>query len=593
MPISSVLPILVYMGIIALLTKPIGLYMAKVFQGESVWLSKPLGWLERGIYKVLGIDPSDEQSWKKYASEVILFSLVSMLFSYAMLRLQGMMPLNSPGHGPAQMTSHLAFNTAASFMSNTNWQSYSPELAVTMFSNMVALAIHNWASAAVGMAVAVAFIRGLSSRSADGLGNFWADTVRATLYILLPLAFVGALVFVASGVPQNFLAPQVVTTLEGAKQTLQMGPIASQEVIKQLGTNGGGFFNTNSAHPFENPTPWSDLFTKILIFLIPAGLTYTFGRLVGNVRQGWAIFGAMAFLFLAGAFVGTYAEEQGNPAFAKYGVELTNMEGKEARFGIAASTLFASVTTGASCGAVNAMHDSFLPIAGLVPTFNMLTGEVIFGGVGAGLYGMLIFAILSVFIAGLMVGRTPEYLGKKVGRFEVQTAMVTVLVLAASTLGFTAIASVLDLPKEGAAAAINTFPGSAYGGSDSAYGAMTGNLNNGGAHGFTEMFYAFTSATANNGSAFAGITANTPIYNTLLGIAMIVGRFFVIIPVLAIAGHMSRKKITPTSSGTLPTDSLTFAGLLVGIVIIVGALTYFPALALGPAVEHLQMTGAK
>ncbi len=580
------LQIAIYFLIILALTKPMGLYLTRVFDGSMSWLR----WIEMPLYKALGIREDHKQNWKEYAGSVLMFSFMGCLLSYVLLRLQGALPLNPQGYGSAQMPAHLAFNTAISFMTNTNWQSYSPELTVSYFSNMVSLAIHNWMSAAVGLSVAVALIRGLSRRDSDGLGSFWVDTLRGTLYVFLPFCIAGALVYVASGVPQTFDAPKAITTLEGAKQTLALGPVASQEIIKQLGTNGGGFFNANSAHPFENPTPWADLFTKVLIFLLPAGLTYMFGRMVGNVRQGWAIFAAMSTLFLAGAVVGTVAESAGNPAFAKYGVELTNMEGKETRFGIVGSTLFAAVTTGASCGAVNAMHDSFTPIGGLVPLFNILTGEVIFGGVGAGLYGMLIFAILAVFIAGLMVGRTPEYLGKKIGRFEVQMAMVSVLAMAASILFMTAFGSVYEFPKEASA---NTFAGSAYGGSDSGYGAMTGNLNNPGAHGFTEMLYAFTSATGNNGSAFAGITANTPVYNYLLGVAMLIGRFFVILPVLAIAGNMAKKKVAPASAGTFPTDSGTFAMLLVGVVVIVGALTFFPALALGPVTEHLQMTGGK
>jgi K+-transporting ATPase ATPase A chain len=514
------------------------------------------------------------------------FSLVSMLATYALLRLQGSLPLNPQGFSGQQMTPHLAFNTAASFMTNTNWQSYSPEATLSYFSNMVSLAIHNWASAAVGLAVAVALVRGLTRRSAEGIGNFWVDVVRGTLYVLLPICLVGALVYVAGGVPQTFDGPRVITTMEGATQTIALGPVASQETIKQLGTNGGGFFNANSAHPFENPSPWTDLFTKVLIFLIPAGLTYMFGKMVGNVRQGWAVFAAMSILFLAGAFGAAAAEQSGNPAFTHYGVATANMEGKEARFGIVGSTLFASITTGASCGAVNSMHDSYTPLGGLVPLFNILTGEVIFGGVGAGLYGMLLFVILAVFIAGLMVGRTPEYLGKKIGKFEVQMAMIAVLAMAFSILGMSAIGSVLDVPKEGSMAALNTL-------AETVYGPMSANLNNPGPRGFTEVLYAFTSATGNNGSAYAGLTANTPIYNTMLGLAMIIGRFFVIIPVLAIAGHMAKKKVAPASAGTFPTDSATFSLLLVGVVLIVGALTFFPALALGPIVEHLQMTGGR
>ena len=578
--------IVAYFLILLVLTKPMGIYLTKVFDGSFRWLSL----VEKPLYALLGVKKDDDQTWRQYAVGVLAFSAVSMVATYALLRLQGMLPLNPQGFGSSQMPAHLAFNTAASFTTNTNWQSYVPETTLSYFSNMVALAIHNWASAAVGLAVAVALVRGLSRRSASGLGSFWVDMVRGTLYVFLPMCVVGAFVYVASGVPQTFEAPKSIMTLEGVKQTIALGPVASQEIIKQLGTNGGGFFNANSAHPFENPTPFADIFTKLLIFVIPAGLTYMFGRMVGNVRQGWAVFAAMSLLFLTGAMVCNSAEQAGNPAFAKYGVERANMEGKETRFGIAGSALFATITTDASCGAVNAMHDSFTPLGGLVPLFNILTGEVIFGGVGAGLYGMLIFAILAVFIAGLMVGRTPEYLGKKIGRFEVQMAMVAVLAMAASILFMSAIGSVKQFPKE---AAINTLQGSVYGGADTGYGPMTGNTNNPGAHGFSEILYAFTSATGNNGSAFAGITANTPIYNYMLGFAMMIGRFFVILPVLAIAGNMARKKIAPASAGTFPTDSATFSFLLVGVVLIVGALTFFPALALGPVVEHLQMTGGR
>ncbi|MEQ1821432.1 MAG: potassium-transporting ATPase subunit KdpA [Fimbriimonadaceae bacterium] len=574
--------IVLFFLILLAITKPMGLYLAWVFDGRASWM----GWLERPLYRLLGIKSDEDQDWRSYALSILGFSAVSMLLTYGLLRLQGSLPLNPQGFGGDQMTPHLAFNTAASFITNTNWQSYSPEATLSYFSNMVSLAIHNWASAAVGLAVAVALVRGLARNSAGGIGNFWSDVVRGTLYVFLPICLVGAIAFVAGGVPQTFEAPKAITTMEGVSQTIALGPVASQEIIKQLGTNGGGFFNANSAHPFENPNPWTDLFTKVLIFLIPAGLTYMFGRMVGNVRQGWAVFAAMSVLFLAGVSIGTAAEQSGNPAFAHFGVEQANMEGKETRFGIAGSTLFASITTGASCGAVSSMHNSYTPIGGLVPLFNILTGEVIFGGVGAGLYGMLLFVILAVFIAGLMVGRTPEYLGKKIGKFEVQMAMIAVLAMAFSILGMTAIGSVLELPKEGTFGALNTL-------GETAYGPMTGNLNNPGPRGFTEMLYAFTSATGNNGSAFAGLTANTPIYNTMLGLAMLIGRFLVIIPVLAIAGHMARKKVAPASAGTFPTDSATFSLLLVGVVLIVGALTFFPALALGPIVEHLQMAGGR
>lgn len=585
------LQIVVFLAVILALTKPIGAYMAKVFSGERTILHSALGWLERLTYRLLGIDPEEDQPWYRYAGALLAFSLAGLLVTYGLLRIQGMLPLNDPHFGVKQMPAHLAFNTAASFSTNTNWQSYSPELAVSNLSNMVALAIHNWMSAAAGLAIAVALIRGFARRSASGIGNFWVDTTRATLYVLLPLSFVVALAYVWQGVPQTLDAHYIVHAkgLEGVAQNIALGPVASQEAIKQLGTNGGGFFNANSAHPFENPTPFADFLTKVLIFLIPAGLTYTFGKMVGNVRQGWAILGAMSALFLAGAFACLWAEQSGNPNFTKLGIEAANMEGKEARFGIGASTLFATITTDASCGAVNSMHDSFTPIGGLVPLFNIETGEVIFGGVGAGLYGMLMFAILAVFIAGLMVGRTPEYVGKKIGKFEVQMAMLAILVLAGSILGFSALAANVDFPKEGASAAINTWPGSAYGGADNAYGAATGNLNNGGAHGFSEILYSYSSATGNNGSAFAGITANTPFYNLTLGLAMLIGRFLMIVPILAIAGNLARKKYVPQSSGTFATDNGTFVVLLVGTVIIVGALTFFPALSLGPIVEHFQM----
>jgi K+-transporting ATPase ATPase A chain len=593
----AILQIALYFAALLLIAKPLGSYMARVFEGEKTLLHGALGWFERGTYKMLGVDPNEDMKWTDYAIAMLVFSLASLVFSYAALRMQGILPLNPQHFGAKQMTPDLAFNTAASFTSNTNWQSYSPEVTLSYFSNMVSLAIHNWASAAVGIAVAIAVIRGFSRRSAAGVGNFWADVVRCTVYVLLPMAFVGALVFIALGVPQNFDPYAVVTTLEGGKQTIALGPVASQEIIKQLGTNGGGFFNANSSHPFENPSALSSFFTIVLIWSIPGAITHTFGKMVGNAKQGWALFGAMAVLAVVGMVICTVGEQAGTPHLASAHIETAatalqsggNMEGKEVRFGIAASSLFATVTTGASCGAVNAMHDSFTPLGGLVPLFNMLTGEVIFGGVGAGLYGMLMFAVLAVFIAGLMVGRTPEYLGKKIEKFEVQMAMLAALVLAASVLGFTAISSTVDLPKDGALAALNTWVGSAYGGADSIYGAATGNLNNAGPHGFSEIFYAYASGTGNNGSAFAGITANTPWYNGTIGLAMLVGRFLMIVPLLAMAGALASKVHVPASSGTFPTDTPTFTALLVGVVVIVGALTYFPGLALGPIVEHFQM----
>jgi potassium-transporting ATPase potassium-binding subunit len=597
MTLSSILLIAVYVGSLLVITKPLGAYMARVFQGERTVLHPVLGWLERGTYRALGINPAEDMQWTAYSIAMLAFSLAGLLFTYAALRLQGVLPLNPQGVGAAQMPEHLAFNTAVSFTTNTNWQSYSPELSVSYFSNMVALAIHNWASAATGIAIAIAVVRGFARQDATGIGNFWADVVRATLYVLLPLCLVGGVLFVALGVPQNFSPFAAVDTLEGGKQLIALGPVASQEVIKQLGTNGGGFFNVNSAHPFENPTALTNFLTLLLIWCIPFAITHTFGKMVGNPKQGWAILGAMAALAIVGVVVCTLAEQAGTPHLAAAHVETAptalqpggNMEGKEVRFGIGPSTLFATVSTGASCGAVNSMHDSYTPIGGLVPLFNMLTGEVIFGGVGAGLYGMLMFAVLAVFIAGLMVGRTPEYIGKKIEKFEVQMAMLATLVLAACVLGFTALSSTLDLPTVGPLAALNTWPGSAYGGSDSAFGATSGNVNNAGAHGFSEIFYAYASGTGNNGSAFAGITANTPWYDTTLGLAMLIGRFMMIIPLLGLAGSLAKKARVGATSGTFPTDTPTFAGLLVGVVLIVGALTYFPGLSLGPIVEHFQM----
>jgi K+-transporting ATPase ATPase A chain len=597
MTASAIVQILVFFGILLLVTKPLGSYLVRVFAGEKTALHRVLGGLERGTYRVLGVDPEQDMKWTTYSVAMLMFSLATGLFTYAALRLQGVLPLNPQGFGAKQMTPDLAFNTAVSFTTNTNWQSYSPEVTLSYFSNMVALAIHNWASAAVGIAIAMAVIRGFSRRSAAGIGNFWADVVRCTLYVLLPICLVGAVAFIAMGVPQNFDPYTVVNTLEGGKQTIALGPVASQEVIKQLGTNGGGFFNANSAHPFENPSPLANLVTLCLIWSIPSAITHTFGKMVGNTKQGWAVWAAMAALAIAGIVICTVAEQGGTPHLARAQIETAstalqaggNMEGKEVRFGNASSALFAAVTTGASCGAVNAMHDSFTPIGGLVPLFNLLTGEVVFGGVGAGLYGMLMFAVLAVFIAGLMVGRTPEYLGKKIEKFEVQMAMLATLVLAGGLLCFTALSSTIELPKEGALAFLNTWPGSAYGGSDTVYGATTGNLNNGGPHGFSEIFYAYASATGNNGSAFVGITANTPWYNGTLGLAMLSGRFLMIVPLLAMAGSLAKKARVAASSGTFPTDTPTFTALLVGVVLIVGALTYFPGLALGPIVEHFQM----
>ncbi len=570
---AAILQVVVFVILLFAVTKPIGAYMTRVFQGESVWLSPILAPVERGIYRLCGVNETAEQRWTGYTVAALLFSLSGMLLLYGLQRLQGLLPLNPQGFGP--VAPDLAFNAAASFTTNTNWQAYSGERTMSYLTQMAGLTVQNFVSAATGIAVAVALIRGLSRRSAEAIGNFWVDLVRATLYVLLPISVVVALVLVWQGVPQNLKPYAHVQTLEGGTQTIAQGPVASQEVIKLLGTNGGGFFNANSAHPYENPTPLTNFIEMLLIFAIPAGLTYTFGRMVGDTRQGWAIWAAMAILFLAGLVVALPVEQKGNPLISRLGVDQSgsvlqsggNLEGKEVRFGIGASVLFAVVTTAASCGAVNAMHDSLLPIVGAVPLFNMQLGEVIFGGVGSGLYGMLIFAILAVFIAGLMVGRTPEYLGKKIQSFEMKMAVLYVLAAAVSILLFSAWASVAR------------------------YGTMS--ILNPGPHGFSEILYAFSSGTANNGSAFAGLNANTPFYNVVIGVAMLVGRFLLIVPVLAIAGSLARKQRVPPSLGTFPTHGPLFVGLLVGTVLIVGALTFFPALALGPIVEHLLLAAGR
>ncbi len=494
---------------------------------------------------------------------MLLFNFVGFLVLYGLQRTQGSLPLNPqglPGVAP-----DLAFNTAVSFVTNTNWQSYAGETTMSYLSQMLGLAVQNFVSAATGVALAVALIRGFARRSAQGIGNFWVDLTRCTLYILLPLSFVAALFLVWQGMPQNFNAYVTATTVEGAQQTIAQGPVASQIAIKMFGTNGGGFFNANAAHPYENPTAISNLLQMVLIFAIGAGLTNVFGRMVGDQRQGWAVFAAMGVMVVAGVLVAYWAEAGGNPAFAVFGVDSTggNMEGKEVRFGIANSALFATVTTDASCGAVNSMHDSFMPLGGMVPLVNILLGEVIVGGVGAGLYGMLLMAIIAVFIAGLMVGRTPEYVGKKIEAREVKMTMLAILVLALSILGFTAIASISPAGISG--------------------------ILNAGPHGFTEMLYAYTSGTGNNGSAFAGLTANSLFYNPTLAFAMLIGRFAMIVPMLAVAGSLAAKKSVPPSAGTFPTYGALFVGLLIGVVMIVGGLTYFPAIALGPIVEHVAM----
>jgi K+-transporting ATPase ATPase A chain len=555
--------------VIVLITKPFGGYMTRVFAGERTFLSPALSPIERLFYRLSGVDAKGEQSWLVYAVAMLLFNLVGFLSLYALMRLQAVLPFNPAGQ--AAVEESLAFNTALSFDTNTNWQSYVPEATMSYLVQMAGLTVHNFVSAATGIALAVALVRGFARRSAKGIGNFWVDLTRCTLYILLPLSIVVGLFFVWQGVPQNLGAYTEATTLEGAKQVIAQGPVASQEVIKMLGTNGGGFFNANSAHPFENPNAITNFVQIVLIFSIGAALTNVFGRMVGDQRQGWAVFSVMAILFLMGTTTAYWAEATGNPNFAKLGVDANpsglqaggNMEGKEVRFGIANSALFATITTDASCGAVNSMHDSFTPLGGLVPLFNIQLGEIIFGGVGAGLYGMLLFAIVSVFIAGLMVGRTPEYLGKKIEAKEVKMALLAILILPLSILGFSAIATVVDAGLAGPA--------------------------NQGPHGFSEILYAYTSATGNNGSAFAGISANTLFYNTTIGLAMFIGRFLMIVPMVAIAGSLAAKKIVPASAGTFPTNGPLFVGLLVGVILIVGGLTFFPALALGPLVEHFAM----
>ena len=589
----GVAQILIFFGIVLAITKPVGTFLHRVFEGERTFLHPVFRRLEVLIYRLGGIREDIEQSWIAYSASMISLSIFSFLAVYLIQRLQGHLPLNPMHFSTPQapqsatpMTPDLAYNTAVSFMTNTNWQSYSPDTTVSYLTQMAALAVQNFVSAAVGIAVAVALIRGFARHTAKTIGNFWVDVTRCTLYILLPISIIAGLLFVAQGSIQNFKPPQTVQTLEGPTQVIEQGPLASQLAIKMLGTNGGGYFNANSSHPYENPTPLSNLLQMLLIFSLGAGLTYTFGRMVRDTRQGWAIFGAMATMFLIGAFVCYWAEQRGNPMLASAGLEQTytrgqpggNMEGKEVRFGNAMTALFATVTTDASCGAVIGMHDSFTPIGGLVPLFNIQTDEVIFGGVGAGLYSMLIYAVIAVFIGGLMVGRTPEYVGKKIEQKEVKMAIIAVLSTAVVILGFTALSSVASFAKNG------------YWNSP---GPATANLNNNAAHGFSEILYAYTSGAGNNGSAFAGINANTPWYNMTIGLDMLVGRFLFIIPALAIAGSLATKKLVPVTSGTLPTNGSLFVILLVGTVIIVGALTYFPALSLGPIVEHFQMLNGK
>ena len=589
--------ILLFLGLVLLVTKPLGVFMARVFNRERTFLDPLLRPLERLLYRVTGVDENHEMRWTEYAVAMLLFSVVSMVVLYLIERLQGYLPLNPQKFG-AVLPEHVAFNTAASFTTNTNWQAYAGETTMSYFTQMAGLAYHNFVSAAVGIALAIAFIRGISRRQMPTIGNFWVDMVRASLWVLLPFSIVGALVLVSQGVVQNLkpydtvklvepmqaqkVAPDGQPVVDGQgkpvmemviEQTIAQGPVASQEIIKEFGTNGGGFFNANSAHPFENPTPLSNLIEMVAIFAIGSGLTYTLGRMTGSPAHGWAVWAAMAILFLAGVTVAYWAEARGNPLLAGTNQQATalqpggNMEGKEVRFGIANSALFATVTTDASCGAITGWHDSFTPLGGMVPLVNIMLSEVVFGGVGAGMYGMLIYIVLAVFIAGLMVGRTPEYLGKKIEAYDVKMAMLVVLVFPLVILAFTAISSV--------------------------HGFGTSSILNPGPHGLSEMLYAFTSGAGNNGSAFGGLTANTLWYDTTMGVTMLAGRFLMIIPMLAIAGNLAGKKYQPPSLGTFPVTTPLFTVLLIGVILIVGALTFFPALSLGPILEHLLMLAGK
>lgn len=567
MTINGWIQILLYFALLTLLTRPLGGYLHRVFNGERTLLGRALGSLERGLYRCAGVSANSEQSWISYTSAMLTFNLVCFVALFFLLLTQGHLPFNPQGFGA--LAPDLAFNTAISFVTNTNWQNYGGETTLSHGTQMLGLTVHNFVSAATGIGLALALVRGFSRRSAKTVGNFWIDLTRATLYVLLPISIAATLFLVWQGIPQNLSAHTDVVTLEGARQTIAQGPVASQIAIKMLGTNGGGFFNTNAAHPFENPTALSNFLQIILIFLIPAGLTNTFGRMVKSELQGWALYSAMSVLFFAGVATCYWAESRGNPQFPTMDIDqsIGNMEGKETRFGVANSVLFATVTTDASCGAVNAMHDSFTPLGGMVPMINIMLGEVIFGGVGAGLYGILLYALIAVFIAGLMVGRTPEYLGKKIEAHEIKLTILAILCLPLSILSFAAVASVLPQGLAGVA--------------------------NNGPHGFSEMLYAYTSATGNNGSAFAGLAANTPFYNITLGFAMLIGRFAFIVPMMAIAGAMAAKKHTPPSAGTFPTTGGLFITLLIGVIVIVGGLTFFPAIALGPIAEHLAMLTGK
>src|SRR6201995_3538478 len=562
MTVIGWIQILLFCAIVTALVKPLGWYMTGVFNGERTFLSPVLRPIEIGLYRIGGVDEKREQGWLMYTVGMLLFHVGGFLILYALMRLQAGLPFNPAGQ--SAVGEDLSFNTAMSFITNTNWQNYGGESTMSYLVQMLGLTHQNYLSAATGIVLAIALIRGFARHSVRTVGNFWVDVTRTTLYVLLPICIVYALFLVWQGIPQT-LGPYVeATTLEGAKQTIAVGPVASQVAIKMLGTNGGGFFNANAAHPFENPTALSNFVQMLSIFVIGAAMTNVFGRMVGNQRQGWAILAVMGVLFLAGVTITYWAEANGTTTLDALGLTGGNMEGKEVRFGIVASSLFAVVTTAASCGAVNAMHDSFTALGGMIPLINMQLGEIIVGGVGAGLYGMLIFVVISIFVAGLMVGRTPEYVGKKIEAREVKMAMLAILVLPLMYLGWTAVAVV--------------FP------------PAVASIANSGPHGFTEVLYAFTSATGNNGSAFAGLTGNTFFYNLALASAMFVGRFFMIIPAMAIAGSLAGKKSVPASAGTFPTTGGLFVGLVVGVILIIGGLTFFPALALGPVVEHLAMT---
>jgi potassium-transporting ATPase potassium-binding subunit len=563
MTMNGWLQIALYCALLILLTRPLGGYMTRVFTGERTLLSPVLRPIERSLYRLSGVNEAAEQHWVTYAMAMLAFSFAGFVMLYGLQRLQAVLPLN-PQRLDA-VSPDLAFNTSVSFVTNTNWQSYVPETTMSYLVQMAGLTVHNFVSAATGVALALALIRGFTRRSAKTVGNFWVDMTRCTLYVLLPVCVVAGLVMVWQGVPQNLSPYTDVTTLEGGRQLIAQGPVASQEAIKMFGTNGGGFFNANSAHPFENPTALTNLLQMVLIFSIGAALTNVFGRMAGDQRQGWAIFAVMGLLFLVGTTVVYASEAAGNPLLAHLPLDhlAGNMEGKEVRFGIANSALFSTITTDASCGAVNAMIDSLTPLGGMIPMVNIMLGEIIFGGVGSGLYGMLLFVVVAMFVAGLMVGRTPEYLGKKLEAKEVKMAMLAILILPLSILGFTALAVVIQ-------------PGVSA-------------LSNAGPHGFSEALYAYVSATGNNGSAFAGLSANAPFWNSTLGVAMFAGRFLMIVPMLAIAGSLAAKKIVPASSGTFPTHGGLFVGLVIGVILITGGLTFLPSLALGPVVEHLSM----